>query len=528
MPLPHTSMVDVRVSVLIASADFSFLLMQYASMASSTGRVSSNGYPLPGGRLAWFIPALARVAEGEEARVERLAAYLQPGTSSRERGASATVWALSGTTAVDALLRPTSGISSREGSVSAPLRALSGITAADAPLRHSSQQRRRIVDHEPNVTGRSRGRPRYKDQLCRPHLQDPKLYCGRKKHHVSLNTMAVGNLQWANHLDEENSQLFQCQPEFEYRCAGLWSLNKATAIWSLIWKSSILDAPARMPRGQHQALDARKADQRTAGARGVDAGEIAGLPRGDFAVLEFVGDGGDVVDDILTPVLVDGDQVARGRQGHEAVAVAARVDFVLRPGVDLRGDDLLAAAGLGGLGAFAAVDFVGAGEVLGELDLGEERVGADRPRRANWPSRKDNVTRFQCLLLSSLLIFVYHTFDSLAVRSILDALHSSVGPDIHPLLLRQLSHARSKLIRMHLGRRTRSRSAGTPAALSLLSACFDRFCRLTWLSLPSRSPFSPVVGRSSFPATVGPPPVICRPTQSTCPQCTARSAEQYC
>ncbi|KAI7506380.1 fad NAD binding oxidoreductase [Hortaea werneckii] len=201
-----------------------------------------------------------------------------------------------------------------------------------------------------------------------------------------------------------------------------------------------------MPRGQHQALDARMADQRTAGACGVDAGEIAGLPRGDFAVLELVGDGGDVVDDILTPVLVDGDQVARGRQGHEAVAVAARVDFVLRPGVDLWGDDLLAAAGLGGLGAFAAVDFVGAGEVLGELDLGEERVGADRPRRTDC---------YACLLLSSPLILVYHTFHSLAVRSILDALHGSVGPDIHPLLLRQLSHARSELIGMHLGRRTR-------------------------------------------------------------------------
>ncbi|KAI7506381.1 hypothetical protein KC367_g232 [Hortaea werneckii] len=161
-------------------------------MASSTGRVSSNGYPLPGGRLAWFIPALAPAVRA----LSGITAADAPtsGISSRERGAPATVWALSGTTAVDAPLRPTSGISSREGRVSAPLRALSGITAADAPLRHSSQQRRRIVDHEPNVTGRSRGRPRYKGLLSRPQLQDPKLYCGRKKHHVSLNTMAVGNM----------------------------------------------------------------------------------------------------------------------------------------------------------------------------------------------------------------------------------------------------------------------------------------------------------------------------------------------
>lgn len=79
------------------------------------------------------------------------------------------------------------------------------------------------MDQEPEKNGRSRGRPRYICQLkafqshnfalqhhgegnvfLRLHLQNPRLYWGRKKHYVSLNTTVMGNPQWANHLNEKD------------------------------------------------------------------------------------------------------------------------------------------------------------------------------------------------------------------------------------------------------------------------------------------------------------------------------------
>lgn len=79
------------------------------------------------------------------------------------------------------------------------------------------------MDQGPEKNGRSRGRPRYIGQpkafqshnfalqhhggengFLRPHPQSPRLYWGRKKHYVSLNTTVMGNPQWANHLHEKD------------------------------------------------------------------------------------------------------------------------------------------------------------------------------------------------------------------------------------------------------------------------------------------------------------------------------------